>query len=128
VDATADPERTSILIFSTDPLTAALIGAAVELGGYAPVFQNEGESPRDAVMRVRPGAALVDCDHEDACAEAFFGPAMMVGARVAVFSSKRSIRTLQPIAAQFDVRLFSLPIDFVDLTALLADLTKTVEA
>jgi hypothetical protein len=120
--------KTSVLIFSTDPLAAALIGAAVELARYVPVFQDEGESPRDAVMRVRPGAALVDCDHAEACVEAFFGPAMMVGTRVAVFSSKRSIRALQPIAAEFDVRLFSLPIDFADLAALLADLTKTVEA
>ena len=121
-------ERTLVLIFSTDALAAALIGAAVELSGYPPVFQSEGESPLDAMMRVRPAAVLVDCDHEDACTEAFFGPAMMVGARVAVFSSKASIRTLQPIAAEFDVRLFALPIDFADLSALLADLTKAVEA
>ena len=104
------------------------MGGAVELAGYAPVFPAEAESPRDAVMRLRPGAALVDCDHEDACAETFFGPAMMVGTRVAVFSSKRSVRTLEPIATEFDVRLFSLPIDFTDLTLLLDDLTKTVEA
>lgn len=128
MDVNGALERTSILIFSTDPLAAALIGAAVELARYIPVFQDKGESPRDAVMRVRPGAALVDCDHEEACVEGFFGPALMAGTRVAVFSSTRSIRTLQPIAKEFDVRLFSLPIDFVDLVALLADLTKTVEA
>ena len=94
---------TSVLIFSTDPLTAPLIGAMVELPSYAPVFPARAESPRDAVMRLRPGAALVDCDHDDACAETFFGPAMMIGVRVAVFSSKRSVRTLEPIAAEFDV-------------------------
>ncbi|HEY4132932.1 MAG TPA: hypothetical protein VGM50_20120 [Gemmatimonadaceae bacterium] len=126
--ASGTTERTSVLIFSSDPLAAALIGAAVELAGYAPIFAREDESPRDVVMRTRPSAALVDCDHNDACTEAFFGPAMMVGARVAVFSSKRSIRTLQPIAAEFDVRLFTLPIDFEQLNALLADLTKRVEA
>src|ERR1700759_2022945 len=128
MDANDAHERTSILILSTDAFAAALIGAAVELASYVPVFQNEGESPRDAVMRLRPGAVLVDCDHEDACTEAFFGPAMMVGARVAVFSSTRSIRALQPIATEFDVRLFSVPLDFANLSALLADLTKTVEA
>jgi len=104
------------------------MGAAVELAGYAPVFPAEAESPRDAVMRLHPGAALVDCDHEDACTETFFGPAMMVGARVAVFSSRRSVRTLEPIATEFDVRVFSVPIDFADLLVLLDDLTKTVEA
>jgi hypothetical protein len=127
-DVNVASEKTVVLIFSTDALAAALIGAVVELSGYAPVFANPGESPRDAVMRLRPAAALVDCDHNDACTEAFFGPAMMVGARVAVFSSTRSVRVLQPIAAEFDVRLFSLPIDFAQLSALLADLTKRVEA
>lgn len=117
-----------VLVFSTDPLAAALIGAAVELADYVAVFPFEGEAPRDAVMRLRPSAALVDCDHEDACTEAFFGPAMMVGARVAVFSSSRSIRALQPIAAEFDVRLFTMPIDFAELAALLAELTNRIEA
>lgn len=117
-----------VLVFSTDSLAAALLGAAAELAGFNPRFPLEAESPRDAVMRLRPSAALVDCDHHDACTEAFFGPAMMVGARVAVFSSTRSVRTLQPIASEFDVRLFSLPIDFAQLSALLTDLTSRVEA
>ena len=124
----AATERTAVLVFSTDALAAALIGAAVELAGYAPFFPLDGESPRDCVLRVRPGAALVDCDHTDACTETFFGPAMMAGVRVAVFSSTRSVRALQPIAVQFDVRLFSLPIDFAQLVTLLAELTNRVEA
>jgi hypothetical protein len=115
-------------MLSTDPLAAALIGGAVELAGYAPVFPLEAESPRDAVMRTRPGAALVDCDHVEACAESFFGPAMMTGARVAVFSSRRSMRVPAPVAAGFQVRLFTLPIDFGQLSRLLADLTKRIEA
>lgn len=121
-------ERTPVLIFSTDALAAALIGGAVDLAGYGAVFPLDGESPRDAVMRLRPAAALVDCDHAEACTEAFFGPAMMVGARVAVFSSSRSVRTLHPIAAEFDVTLFSMPVDVAQLAALLADLTRRIEA
>ncbi len=112
----------TVLVFSTDPLAAALLGAAVELAGHTVAFPQSGESPRDAVMRARPRAALVDCDHEDACTEAFFGPAMMAGARVAVFSSHRSQRALQPIAEQFRVRMFELPIDFPQLDVLLAAL------
>jgi hypothetical protein len=119
---------TSVLVFSNDTLSAALLGAAVEAVDYAPVFPLEDESPRDAIIRVRPGAALVDCDHEESCTEAFFGPALMVGVRVAVFSSARSARTLAPIAEEFDVRQFTLPIDLDQLSALLADLTKRVEA
>ena len=114
----------SVLVFSTDSFAAALIGAAIELAGYRVEYPLETESPRDAVMRVRPGAALVDCDHVEACTETFFGPALMVGARVAVFSSSRSRRTLEPIAEQFRVRSFAMPIDFDDLQALLASLLE----
>lgn len=127
-DVSDATDAVTVLVFSPEALAAALLGAAVELAGYAPCFPLDDESPRDAVMRLRPAAALVDCDHQTACTEGFFGPAMMVGVRVAVFSSTRSIRTLQPIAAEFDVRLFSVPVDFPDLATLLAELTQHVKA
>jgi hypothetical protein len=117
----------AVLVLSADPLAAALLGAAVELAGHAAVFPQAGESPRDAVMRARPRAALVDCDHEEACTESFFGPAMMAGARVAVFSSRRSQRALEPIAEQFRVRAFALPMGFPELDALLAALLHADE-
>src|SRR5262245_6578029 len=95
-----------VLVFSTDPLTAALLGAAVELCGSAPMFPVDGESARDALLRTRPAVALVDCDHADACTESFFGPALMMGTRVMVFSSHRSRRSLEPIASEFGVTTF----------------------
>jgi len=108
-----------VLILSTDPLAAALLGAAVELAGHTPCFPHENENPRDTLRRVRPAVALIDCDHEDACTETFFGPAMMIGARLAVFSSSRSRRALEPIAAEFGVHVFGLPIDFDELSRIL---------
>lgn len=111
-----------VLVFSHESLAAALIGAAVEVAGFTPVFPYDGESPRDAVMRVRPRVALVDCDHPDACTEAFFGPALMVGARTAVFSSARSQRQIVEIAKQFRVARFTVPIEFDQLKALLREL------
>jgi hypothetical protein len=110
-----------ILIFSTDALAGALLGAAVELVGGSAHYPHTDEAPRDALLRVRPTVALVDCDHETACTEAVFGPALMIGARVAVFSSSRSRRALDPIAEEFRVRAFELPIDF-------AELSKIIEA
>ena len=106
----------TILIFSTDALAGALLGAAVELVGATPIYPHAGEGPRDALLRVRPAVALVDCDHETACTESFFGPALMIDARVAVFSSARSVRALDPIAKEFGVRTFGLPIDFEELS------------
>ena len=110
-----------VLIVATDPLAGALLGAAVELAGYVPLFPREGESARDSLRRGKPCAVLVDCDSEDACGGAFFGPALMLGAKIAVFTSSRSVRELQPVAEEFGVRVFDLPIDFADLKALLDD-------
>jgi len=109
----------NVLVFSTDSLAGALIAAAAELAGYEPVFPRDGERPRDALLRTRPGVALVDCDH-GACTEEFFGPAMMMNARVAIFSSSRSRRTLDPIAAEFGVTTFALPIELDQFATLLA--------
>ena len=108
-----------VLILSTDPLAAALLGAAVELVGHTPHFPRENENPRDTLRRVRPAVVLIDCDHEGACSETFFGPAMMTGARLAVFSSSRSRRALEPIAAEFGVHVFALPLDFDELSRIL---------
>lgn len=83
-----DVSRTDVLILSTDPLAAALLGAAVELVGHQPRFSEPHEAPRDTLRRVRPRAVLVDCDHADACTETFIGPALMTGTRLLVFDAR----------------------------------------
>jgi hypothetical protein len=108
-----------VLIFSTDPLAAALLGAGVELARATPAFPRDQESAREALLRVKPRLVMIDCDHEEACSEALFGPAMMIGARISVFSSTRSRRVLEPIAREFNVATFDLPIDFDELARLL---------
>lgn len=113
-----------VLIVATDPLAGALLGAAVELAGYQPLFPREGEGAREALGRAKPCAVLIDCDSDDACSESFLGPAMMVGANIAIFTSSRSRRTLEPIAAEYGVRLFELPIEVTDLKALLDGCTQ----
>ena len=74
-------KRSVVLIFSEDPLAAALLGAAVETAGFRPAFPAHGDAPRDALLRVRPGLVLVECDHAGACAPSFVGPALMTGPR-----------------------------------------------
>ena len=114
------PKSAGVLVLSADPLSAALVGAAAELVGFEPHFALETESPRESLLRTRPRVVLVDCDHDGACNEAFFGPALMAGARIAVFSSSRTSRRLEPFAEQFGVRTFQLPIDVEALGRLLA--------
>src|SRR6478609_8179413 len=62
-----DVSRSPVLVLSSDPLAAALLGAAIELAGLAPRFPQSAESPRNALLRVRPRLVFIDCDHEDGC-------------------------------------------------------------
>jgi hypothetical protein len=117
--------RSAVLIFSEDPLAAALIGAAVELIGLEPAFATDGEPPRSALIRVRPRLVLVDCDHEGTCAPAFIGPAMMTGARVVLLGSRHSRRDPRTLATSFGLRAMTLP---ADLDAIAGLLTAELEA
>src|SRR4029077_4532677 len=57
-----DVSRNVVLVLSSDPLAAALPGAAIELAGHAPTFQQADESPRGALLRLRPALVVIDCD------------------------------------------------------------------
>src|SRR5687767_13685285 len=102
--------RSAVLIFSEDPLAAALIGAAVELVGFQPTFPRDAEAPRDALLRERPRLVLVDCDHS-ACGQSFFGPVLMTGARVVLVGSRRSRRDAHETAASFGLLAVTMPAD-----------------
>ena len=108
-----------VLIFSSDPLAAALLGAAVDLGGYSPHFPLPGEGARAALLRVRPGITLIDCDHEDACSEAFIGPALMTGAKVQLFRSRHTRRDASSFARRLGLSVAVLPMEHDVFTALL---------
>jgi hypothetical protein len=113
------------LIFSEDPLAAALLGAAAELVGLRPAFPTDGDPPRDALLRVRPSVVLVECDHKGACAPSFIGPALMTGARVVLTGSRRSRRQPDSLAASFGLRAITLP---ADLDAIAQVLRAELEA
>lgn len=112
-------KRSVVLIFSEDPLAAALIGAAVELAGFEPTFPTDGEPPRDALLRQRPGLVLVDCDHEAACRPSFFGPVLMTGARLMLVGSHRARRDATEVASRLGLRAVTLPADLEGLATLL---------
>ncbi len=107
------------MIFSEDPLAAALIGAAVELVGFEPAFPTGEESPRDALLRERPGLVLVDCDYDAACGPNFFGPVLMTGARLMLIGSRRTRRDASDVATRFGLRAIALPADLEAIADLL---------
>ena len=114
----------AVLILSSDPLAGALLGAAAELAGYDALFSHVGEPPRAALLRVRPQLVLVDCDHETACAEAFVGPALMTGAKVLIFRSRRSVRDASELAKRTQVAVLELPLEGDRLTTVLGEMLR----
>lgn len=107
------------LVLSLDALMAALVGALLETHRYHPVFADTGEPPRDALRRLRPGVVLVDCEHNDACTETFFGPAIMTGARIVVFSTSQSREEVTSFAARFGFDSFVLPADLAIISSVM---------
>ena len=117
-----DVSQQAVLIFSADPLAAALLGALVELTGHAAHFQREDEAARGALMRVRPRLVLIDCDHEETCADVFIGPALMTGAQVILYRSRRTRQETHEFAGRLGLRVVELPRDHEKLTRLLQEL------
>lgn len=117
-----DVSSSAVLVLSSDPLAAALLGAVIELQGRTPQFPQADESPRAALLRVRPHMVVVDCDHEDGCSESFIGPAIMTGSQVILFRSRRTRRDVSEMAHRFGLRTIGMPDEHELLTSLLHDL------
>ncbi|MDB4899089.1 MAG: hypothetical protein JWN53_897 [Gemmatimonadetes bacterium] len=109
--------RHAVLIFSADSLAAALLGAAVELAGHEPNFPLPEESARAALLRIRPRIVLVDCDHEEGCSENFVGPAIMTGAKVVLFRSRRTARDMSEFADRLRLVVLDMPAAIDQLAA-----------
>ncbi len=115
--------RHAVLILSPDSLSGALLGAAVELAGLAPHFPRQEEAARAALLRSRPKVVLIDCDHEEACAESFVGPALMTGARVMLFRSRRTSRALGDFSKRLGLQVIDMPSEHGTITRLLLEAT-----
>ena len=111
------------LILSRDPVAAALVGGAAELAGLEPTFPGPREAARDALRRIRPVCILADCTRHDANTETFIGPAMMMGASVAVFCASHdaaAVARSRRLAQRYDLVFFHFPEDAEGLHAYFA--------
>jgi len=102
---------TLILVLSHDVMTAALVGALVEASGMTALFPRVGEGEREALLRARPRAVLVDCDHPSACGPAFFGAAMMADARIVLYGSRDLDGDLPQLAKRHRATFVKIPVD-----------------
>jgi hypothetical protein len=111
--------RHDVLVLSSDPLAAALLGAAIELAGHAPRYPRPDEVARSALLRVRPRVVLIDCDHEDGCSDAFIGPALMAGSRVLLFKSRRTRRDASELSARLGLQVMDMPMEHESISQIL---------
>ena len=114
-----DPRSARVLVLSSDPLAAALLGAAIELAGFAPHFPHSNESARVALLRARPRLVVIDCDHEEGCSDAFIGPALMTGSRVLLFRSRRTRRDAGELSTRLGLSVAEMPLDHDTFSRLL---------
>jgi hypothetical protein len=117
----------SALVLSHDPVAVALISSAAEVAGLEPLYLADCDRARDALRRLRPATVVADCTL-DINTDAFVGPAMMTGARVAVFCSSTDAAAAarsRQLAERYDVAFFLLPEDTDALHAYLHEVARS---
>lgn len=103
------PARQVVLIISGDAVGAALIAALVETLGYQVRFLVPPESTDEALRRVRPVVAMVDCEDPSIISPELIGRARMRGVSVLLFGSAEALRGVRALAAQFDLHRLIMP-------------------
>jgi hypothetical protein len=99
-----------VLVLANDPMLAALIGGLVELAHLKAAFAQPGETPEDALARVKPVAAiLVDGDHADAEDDLIVARARKRGIAFLMFGTAAIARKRRAWAERQDVPVFELP-------------------
>jgi hypothetical protein len=99
-----------VIILAREEVVAALLGLMVELQGFQPRFLGKAEPVEAAILREKPRAVIIDCDHpdyEDELLETVKG----TGAVPILFSTFRMRSEVQTAADRHGVRSFTLPTD-----------------
>ena len=105
------------MVLANEEVISALLGAMVELDGYAPLFPAPDEQPLTALRRHRPDLLLLDCEHEFAWDAQSMNGIPATGTRVLLFSAMRSQREIEQIAVRYGVPAFILPVAFREFSA-----------
>ena len=111
------PATGPVLILTDQPVIAALVGLQLEVIGREPVFADVGESPTEAIQRVRPVmVVMIDVALEAAQSDLFFAIASRRGVGIVVFGADHYGRQIAEIAAARRVPWFVMPPDLADLS------------
>ena len=109
-----------VLVLAREPLAAALVGLLVELDTYEPAFAQPGESPEEAVQRVRPVLiVLLDGSLEAADSDVFYARAR--GPAIVLFGTRGNLPHVREVAAKRGLPWFSMPTDRATLVRVMRD-------
>jgi DNA-binding NtrC family response regulator len=100
----------TVLILAREEVVAALLGMLVELRGLQPRFLGRAEPVEDAILREKPRAVVIDCDHPDFRDE-LLETIKQVGAQPVLFSPFRMNPEVRSAAERHGIRSFTLPTD-----------------
>lgn len=110
-----------MLVLSHDAVAAALLGALLETLGYPVRFRRPPESPEEAVRRVRPRIALIDCEDTSSCTDEIVGRAAMRGISVVIFGAPEALDRVRAFALEHDIAILLMPPAPDDLDQLLRE-------
>ena len=82
----------TVLILAREEIVAALLGMLVELRGLQPRFLGRAEPIEDAILREKPCAVVIDCDHSD-CTDELLEIIKNAGSQPVLFSAFQMRRT-----------------------------------
>ncbi len=99
-----------MLILAREEVVAALLGMLVEIKGLQPKFLCGSESAEEAILREKPRAVIIDCDHPD-CGKALLEVMKRAGALPILFSPFRMQPEVLSVADRLGLRSFTLPTD-----------------
>ena len=100
----------TVLILAREEVVAALLGMLVELRGLQPRFLGKAEPIEDAILREKPRAVVIDCDHPDYRDE-LLETIKKAGSLPVLFSPFRMQPELRSAAERHGIRSFTLPTD-----------------
>jgi hypothetical protein len=111
-----------ILILSSDPVAAALVGALVETLGYGVRFHQPPEDPTETLRRERPDVAMLDGADHLMISDAVLGHAAMRGVSVVVFGSRAALDGIRALARSHRIHTLIAPPSVNDTSQLLSEL------
>jgi len=114
--ADGGPGKYVVLILSTDPVAAALLGGLVETLGYLVRFYGPPEPAETALRRERPSIALIDCADPTLMREDVLGRARMRDVSVVIFGTPDALRSVRALVAEHDLDTLIMPaaVDAID--------------